>query len=303
MSDIFLALLPIALLLAAGQVLRRRRFLAEGFWPQAERLGYFILLPSLFLHGLATAEFGRIPVLRFAAVLVAALVMVAALMVVMRPFLRVDGPGFTSVFQGAIRFNNYIGVTLATGLFGAEGLAYAALCNAVIVPTVNLLSVLVFARYGAMPVSARGALVNVARNPLLLACAGGIVLRLTGLGLPPGVDMALKALGAAALPLGLLCVGAALEFRGARGWGVPVAVSSLAKFGLMPGVTWALARGFGLDADVTFALLMFQSLPTASSSYILARQLGGDAPMMAGIIAAQTLIAVVAMPVVLGLAG
>ena len=47
--------------------------------------------------------------------------------------------------------------------------------------------------------------------------------------------------------------------------------------------------------------LVFQVLPTASSSYILARQLGGDAPLMAGITAVQTVLAVAAIPLVLAL--
>ena len=66
-----------------------------------------------------------------------------------RRLVAVDDAGFTSVFQGAVRFNNYVGVMLATGLYGAEGTALAAVANAAIVPTVNVLSVLVFSRYGA----------------------------------------------------------------------------------------------------------------------------------------------------------
>jgi predicted permease len=45
--------------------------------------------------------------------------------------------------------------------------------------------------------------------------------------------------------------------------------------------------------------MLFHSLPTASSAYILSRQLGGDAPLMAGIIAFQTLLAAVTMPLTL----
>jgi predicted permease len=58
---VVLALLPIVLLIALGVLLRRRRFLDEGFWPQAERLSYYVLLPSLFFHGLATAKLGALP--------------------------------------------------------------------------------------------------------------------------------------------------------------------------------------------------------------------------------------------------
>lgn len=45
--------------------------------------------------------------------------------------------------------------------------------------------------------------------------------------------------------------------------------------------------------------VLFQALPTASSSYILSRRLGGDAPMMAAIITAQTALGMVAVPLVL----
>ncbi|MDI9682717.1 AEC family transporter, partial [Burkholderia cenocepacia] len=54
----------------------------------------------------------------------------AALLLLVRRFVRVDGAGFTSVFQGAVRFNNYVGTALAAGLFGAKGIALAAVCVA-----------------------------------------------------------------------------------------------------------------------------------------------------------------------------
>jgi len=47
--------------------------------------------------------------------------------------------------------------------------------------------------------------------------------------------------------------------------------------------------------------ILLAALPTATSSYILARQLGGDAPLMAGIISGQTLLAMVTIPLLLGI--
>jgi predicted permease len=216
--------------------------------------------------------------------------------------MTLDGPAFTSVFQGGVRFNNYVGVTLAAGLFGAQGVALAAICNAAIVPTVNVLCVLVFARHGEAPLDARGVVRQIIANPLVVACAGGIALQTLGLRLPPGLEPALKALGAASLPLGLLCVGAALDFPSAQRWIGPVVMSSVAKFLAMPIATIATAHALGLHGPAFTTALMFQALPTASSAYILARQLGGDAPLMAGITASQTLLGFVALPAVLGAA-
>ncbi|MFI2189881.1 hypothetical protein [Streptomyces sioyaensis] len=98
---------------------------------EAERLSYHVLLPALFLHSLATAGTGNLPVPALAGTLVASTVAVAVLVIAFRPMMRLKDDGFTSVFQGSIRFNNYIGVTIAAGLYGTQGVATAAVCNAV----------------------------------------------------------------------------------------------------------------------------------------------------------------------------
>ncbi|MBI3145898.1 MAG: AEC family transporter [Pseudogulbenkiania sp.] len=304
-QTLLLALLPIALLIAMGAGLRRHALLAESFWAQAERLGYYVLLPALFLHGLATARLAGVPVLAMVATLSISTLVVAGILVAMRRHLTVDDAAFTSVFQGGVRFNNYVGVSAAVGLLGAQGVALAAVANATIVPTVNILCVLVFARYGrGGSASLRSIARQLAHNPLVVACFIGILLKVTGLGLPMAIEPVFKALGQASLPLGLLCVGAALDFSSARSWMHPVGIASLAKFALMPLATLVACHAFGLHGAAAIAALLFQALPTASSSYIMARQLGGDAPLMAGIIACQTLLAGLVLPLsVLGLAG
>lgn len=294
---LLIALVPIALLIAMGAWLRRSGFLAESFWPQAERLGYYVLLPSLFLHGMATARLDGVPVQAMIMALVGSTLMVAALLVGARAWVGGEDAAFTSVFQGGVRFNNYVGVSAMVGLFGAQGVALAAVANAAIVPTVNILCVLVFARFGSggrMPPAKVAR--QVALNPLVLACFAGMSLHGLGIGLPAMVEPALRALGQASLPLGLLCVGAALELSAARRWLRPLAFSSFAKFLLMPLAALLACHLCGLDGAAAVAVLVFQALPTASSSYIMARQLGGDAPLMAGIIACQTLLAALALP-------
>ncbi len=294
--QVLLALIPVILLIGLGAVLKRRDFLKAEFWPQAERLGYYILLPCLFFNGLAMADLSDLPVAGLALTLILSTVIVAGLVLCCRPLMRIDGPAFTSVFQGSVRFNNYVGITLAAGLFGAQGIALAAICNAAIVPTVNILCVLVFARFGPAPLSVRGLMAQLAGNPLILSSLAGIAFQAMGLRIPPGIEPALRALGAASLPLGLLCVGAALSFGTARTWIGPLATSSAFKFLLLPATTLMIAHMAGLEGKALTTALLFQVLPTASSAYILARQLGGDAPLMAGITATQTIIAIAAIP-------
>ena len=102
-SLLLLALVPIAILIAMGTWLRQSGFLQESFWPQAEKLGYYVLLPALFFHSLATAELGDVPVRKMMLTLVLSILVVAALLLLLRPLFKLDGPAFTSLFQGGLR--------------------------------------------------------------------------------------------------------------------------------------------------------------------------------------------------------
>ncbi len=68
----------------------------------------------------------------------------------------------------------------------------------------------------------------------------------------------MRTLGAASLPIGLLCVGAALDFSGARTWIGPVASASLMKFLAMPAATVLVAMGLGLHGPALTTALLFQ---------------------------------------------
>ena len=295
------AIVPVALLIALGAGLRRVPGLGDAFWAGAERLCYLVLLPALLAVGLATADLSAVPVAAMAGAIVASLLATGAALVALRPALAIDGPAFTSVFQGGVRFNNYIALAVAVGLHGPPGVSLAALATAAIVPTVNVMSVLVFARFGTARPTVAGTLRMLATNPLILACAAGGAIQALGLHLPGVVVVAGRSLGQASLPVGLLCVGAA--FQPAALWARPgaAAVSSAAKFVALPFCVWLACRGLGVGGTAAEVALLFAAMPTASSSYILARQLGGDAPLMAGITTAQTALAALTIPLTLAL--
>ena len=98
-----------------------------------------------------------------------------------------------------------------------------------------------------------------------------------------------------------MCVGAALGFGAFKAALKPVMIASAFKLILLPLLTLALCLFTGLTGKAASIAILFQALPTASSSYVMARQMGGNAPLMATIIAAQTLLAMLALPLILGL--
>lgn len=142
------ALLPTAAIIAFGWGLRHRWRFSDAFWVDLERLAYFVLLPALFVSGLSRADFDGLNLAAMALVLAGSSIGAALLTWTLKRVITADGPAFTSVFQGGVRFNNYIGLVVATAVFGSEGLALAALCNAVLVPLANITSTMTLARWG-----------------------------------------------------------------------------------------------------------------------------------------------------------
>jgi hypothetical protein len=293
---IVLAIAPVFLLIFLGYAIRARHLLADGFWEPAERLIYVVLFPALLVATLADAEFADLDIAPMAGALVAAI----GAMVAVRPLLSLSGPAYTSVFQGVVRQNTYIGLAVAFAVFAEQGLDAAAVAVAVIVPLVNLLSVTVLARFGTGgQASWLGAARQVARNPLIIACAVGILLNVTGIGLPPVVGPLLEILGRAALPLGLMAVGAGLDLTAARTAGPPVAVAVGLRLIVLPAITMLACWALDVGPVAAFVAILFNATPASPSSYILARLLGGDARLMAGIVTVQTALSLVTLPLVL----
>ncbi len=302
-ANILLVVLPVFAHILVGNVLRRRGFPGDDFWAPVERLVYWVLFPALLVTTLAEADFTRLAAGRMVVTIVTAILVMTAITLALRPILGVTGPTFTSVYQGTVRMNAYIGLSVALGVYGTEGLAAAALTVAAFVPLVNVLGVLILARYGsnAQP-GLRRTVVMLARNPLIVACALGGSLNLTGIGLPPVIGPVLDILSRAALPLGLLAVGAALNLGAVRrSVAIVLGTSALKLLGL-PALAALGVWLVGLRGVEAFVALLFAALPTATSSYILARQLGGDAPLMANLVTVQTLASLLTLPVVLSLA-
>ena len=292
------ALGPIFGLILIGFSLRRVGFSGDGFWPAAERLTYFVLFPALLIQRLALSRIGDYAVLPVAVVIITLLLLMTALVYLLRPWLKVNGPAFSSVYQGAIRFNTYVGLAVALAVFNPEGGAVAALVMAIMIPSINVLCVLVLNLHAGGNATVGGVVRGLIGNPLILACLAGIGLNLSGIGLPWGSAAILEILARAALPLGLLAVGAGLRVEGLTRPGLLVATSSL-KLLALPALAGTLCWLVNPGRLETAVLVTFTALPGASTAYILARQLGGDAALMAAIITVETALALLTLPLAL----
>jgi predicted permease len=299
--SILTSLLPVFLIIICGYGFKKSKFPGDDFWPGTERLVYYFLYPALLFSSSAGASWEFFSVASMVWAILGAMFVMSGLLLLLRPRLTRNDASFTSVFQGSLRFTSYIGFAAAFALFGEEGLYLAAVYITVMIPVVNILCVMVLVRYGGQKGSWHWIFTTVIKNPLILACLAGMTFNLLGLQLPVMIENLTTILGRGSLPLGLLAVGASLQISSIKKAGNELVYACLLKLTLMPFLMWLSCTLFGVDNLSTAVAVLFAALPGSPLSYILAKQLGGDTRLMSSIIAVQTGISMVSLPIIISL--
>ncbi|HEY3791314.1 MAG TPA: AEC family transporter [Bradyrhizobium sp.] len=305
MAIVFAALLPVFVLIVLGIILKRTLMRLETQWHGLERLTYYVLFPMLLIQTLVKADLSSVPVAGVGGALLLAALAISLLCLALRPLLArfaVDGPAFTSIFQGATRWQTYVALSVSGNLFGNAGLALASVAMVAIIPLVNVLSVTVLAHYASPErQSVRAIVMTVLRNPLIWACAIGLVINVVHLPLPKIWHQVADALGSSSLAIGLLVTGAGLHLQGFLRPSLAASLGVIFKLILMPAIAIGLALMFGLSGVNLVIVAACSAVPTSPSAYVMARQMGGDAPLLAQIITLQTILAAVTMPIAIAL--
>ena len=294
------AITPIFLIIAIGQLLYRTKIVGEEVWSAIEHICFYLLLPFLIIRTLSRANLDNLPVLDFMLVLVVAILGMSTLLIIIYSLLRgnypAGGPSFTSLFQGATRFHGFVALAIIGPLYGDAGLALAALALAVMVPLLNTSSVIVLSVYGTSGDSTdfRQVFKRVLKNPLIIACVVG--LGLNWIGLPDIMFNTIEIIGNGGLGLALLAVGAGLRIDQAAENKLLVATGVLTRLIGMPLLVIIMAKLVGLEGLPRTVAIIAGAVPTASSSYVMARKMGGNAPLMSSIVTFQVIVAFVTLP-------
>ena len=282
-------------MVAVGVVLRRYRFLDEGFIDAANSLVYYILLPALLFHEIGGTDFrqafsGPLVVGGYAATFATFL-----LAFLLARALGLE-PSETGVFvQGSFRANlAYVGLPLVFNAVGPAGLRKAGIFLGLLVPLLNALSIAALvAPHGAGKGDRIGATASriarqIATNPIILACIAGIAWSVLKLPFPGMIDRTFRILTPATLPVALLCLGGSFSFERARKGFAVAALATFLKGCVLTAIGIALYRWMGVSGeDLRIGAIML-GCPTAVVTYVMAARLQGDTDLAGTIIIVST---------------
>lgn len=289
-----LLLLPDFALICLGYAICRYTPLNRPVWDGVELLVYYLLFPALLFASIVRAPLQPAAMLPLAGSGVAVVASGIVLAYALGRLPGVDARLHASGAQTAFRFNSYVALALAERIAGTQGLAWIALIVALCVPLCNVAAVWPLARHGG-----HGYLRELLRNPLIVSTAAGLACNLLAVPLPDLAGVTLTRIGNAALPLGLMAVGAGLRLGALReGPGLAAALLAI-RHAVLPLVAIALVVLLGLPPLQQAIVVAFAAMPTASSSYVLATRLGGHGGFVAGIVTVSTLLAMAGLPLAL----
>ena len=307
MTAAFESLLPVFLLLGLGLFLRWREIVPLDMWRGIELLGYWIFFPALLAKTLIDADISALPLAGVTFTMLASFAAMAGGLLLLRgqilSGLGITAPAFSSLFQNTTRWNGFIALPILAKLHGELGVALVAVVLAVLVPVANFAAVYVVARNaGAQPLSTSQTLYTIFRNPFIWATTLGLLINLSGIAIYEPVMSVLGMLGGAAIAAGLLMVGAGLRVEEIRRPSPTVWLGTLLKLLGMPVLVTVWSLVFGIDGVAFLACLVCAAVPTAMSAYVLARQMGGDAPLVATTVTLQTVLSFLTIPLLIWLA-
>lgn len=299
MNIILIAILPTILLLVLGNLLRRYAFLPSSFWAASDRLTYFVFFPALLVTKVSVVDLSTID---FMQVFIFITLYFSIISVLTYGLYRLAGASvrqFSSIYQGVLRFNSYVYFAIIAAMWGGQTLATAALIAGVCIPVVNVCCIAAFS-LGSGKFSIQSSVFSVLKNPLIIASLLGFVVNVLPVLMPRVLFDTLVILSKAALPLALLSVGAAVrvkklvvsqgDFSYVTLWG-----STLIRLLVAPAIALVIIRLLGMESEMSQVFVLFAAVPTATSSFILSKQLGGDAELMATMISLQTVMSMLSL--------
>ena len=285
------AVLPSFLIIALGLYIRSRGKLDDKSLGKFNSIAFRVFLPFQIFKNIFDSPLGEsfdmklVLFVFFGLLLAGALALFTA--VVTEP--RLDRRGVMA--QGMFR-GNYVllGMPLIESLFGAAGTGLAALMIAINIPIYNVLSVIFLELYAGGEINVRKMVKDIVTNPLIDATVVGLIAKAVHLPIDafPAAASALKSLAGVATPLCLFILGASFAPAGIRGYARSLWITVAFKLLVIPGLALAAAAALGIRGIGLAVVMISFGAPTAVNSYTMARELGGDSELAAGIVVVDT---------------
>ncbi len=286
-------IVPIFIVIFLGLVAKKRGFFSSDFLGQANRLVYYFAIPAMIFNSISKATLRTQFNLSVIMISLFVLLLITTIAWTASRTLNLVQSSKGSFIQSSFHGNlGYIGLAVAFYYLGDSGFVRAAIIAGFVMILQNILAVITLQYYcqasrGRTNITAT--LKTTMANPVILSALAGIIFSLSGLQMPLIIDRALTIIKGMALPMALLIIGASLSFEKFKPRFWPVMVSCFLKVMMTPAIGLILFKLFSIDPSDYLPGLIILASPTATLTYIMAREIGGDSDFAVAAISISTI--------------
>ncbi len=288
------SLFPVFFLLVVGVILKRYHLTEDTFLKTSDRLVYYIFFPVLLFWKIGGAQSSGGMEMNLCLSALCTVPIMFILSIVAVRVLKASDYKAGSFSQACYRFNTYIGMAIVINALGDEGVRYFGIMISLVIPVINMLAVSTLNWFSGTGFAIRErfwimgkALIS---NPLILACLAGILYANSINRFPLFLENTFQLMTSVSLPLALLSIGGTLSFNGLKDHIKLSLISSLFKLCLLPVIGYFLLKSFQVSGTPFTVGMIYFSLPTATSIYVLSSQLNSDTELASASIVVSTVL-------------
>lgn len=283
---------PIFFIVFLGIVLKRIGIIDAAFVGTSSKLVFTLTLPALVFMAISGTDFQSVfnpdQLIYFVG---ATLVSFIAIWWLAARWIK-DGRDLGAFIQGAFRGNyGIIGLAVSYNLFADSGLAQASILLAMVIPLYNTLSIIALTvplhKDGGLKFS--DALLEILKNPLILAVLAALPFSFMGWTLPEVVEKTGRYFANLTLPLALLAIGGSLSLKSLRDSSAMAFWATATKLVILPIILSIGAWFYGFRGQELTMLFILFGCPTAAASFVMAKGSGANGELAANIILTTTL--------------
>ena len=285
----FSTVFPMFFYMAAGFGLRRFNKLTEGTVAQMNKIIYSFCFPFVLFNNVYGVDIAAAMNGPFIAVIAGMIVLVTALNAIFIPRYTASKPVQGSMMQGVIRGNSILfALPVVTAIAGVENAGLVSLSIAVVVPFYNILCVIILESLRGGKVKPVRLMLSILKNPIIIGTLAGLMVRLTGLRLPGYMEQVVAGIAGLVTPLALVMLGADMRFSDTLKYKKELLIVCLLKLVAVPLLTVLTVKALGFDKIAVTTAMALTSVPTAVSSYVMAKEMGADGVLAGQIVAVST---------------
>lgn len=275
---------PLFFVLFVGYFLNKYKLIDERFINQATNLIFYITMPISLVIDVKNSDLSSING-RYILYLLAGVMLIFGLTWFIAKFFIKDKNKLSAFVHCAYRSNFlYIGLPILKVIKPDYDMAPVLAAMIFGITLFNILATVLLTYYSESNIVVSELIFKVLKNPIIIAIALGVVIKLINLPVPIALEKGIKTLANINTPLALIMIGGSLNFNTRKNDLLLVSLSALIKNVI--GAAILVPIGYFMNfnsSEIVVAYILFGT-PCAINCFVMGKKLGSDELMTSQII-------------------